>query len=841
MTDTNSPKNTLRDTMSLEEVGKEPSYFEKRMVELGVTAELNRIKLFRTSVMGENKGKEVLEDVPIFREVPQGIEILVYTLDRLTIRHEKEGSRYKKDYCMTRLEKPIVKPNGDTIKYLIPKKKGTYPFFPPSLIEKFEKREEIKVLVLTEGYFKAFKAAMHGADIIGLSSITHMKDQSTGAMHPEIIRLIKVCRVERVVWLTDADCCDITSKEITDGMDLYKRPAGFFRSATMFKDLLNDFDDVEKWFFHVNRKELDEPKGIDDLLIANPDKIDAIIKDLNETGENKFFTKFNITFGTTRIHSYFKLGSVNTFYLHHVERRKDLEGKEFVYNGTRYKYDNEKADCIVVAPGEAKLYFRVGDNYYKFIDVPNKYGQKERRFVTRKKPTINDDHGKSIFRHIPKYEEFCNVPDHANFQQVINNCFNVYNPFEHEPEPKDCTIEDFPKLMEFLYHVFGHGEVNYKHPVTGQQATVKQIDLCLDYLQLLLQKPTQILPILCLVSRENETGKSTFAKFLKMLFTSNVAIVGNSELSENFNSGWATKLIIVCDEAKIDKQVVVEKVKSLSTADKVNLRAMHKDHTEIDFFGKFIFLTNNEENFIYASEEDLRFWVIKVPKLKTKNPDLLDQILEEIPAFLSFMGKRKLATDRCTRMWFDPSMLKTDALKRVIAYSQPTIEKELRQHIKDLFLDFGVDQIMMSRKGIHERIFRGKYEANYLDNILKNNLKVEQYSVEEKNPDGSPKLDMYNQPIRKPVVKRFKFPWIEIKKGEHGDERKPVLIDETGRPYIFKREMFVSEHEEVIHEPDNDIQHIKDELARQDRSEIRLQTKLEMNSDQKNDDNDLPF
>ena len=64
----------------------------------------------------------------------------------------------------------------------------------------------------------------------------------------------------------------------------------------------------------------------------------------------------------------------------------------------------------------------------------------------------------------------------------------------------------------------GHLWEEYKKRVDSGEDAGKVLDeLGLDYVQLLYQQPTQILPILCLVSKKNETGKTTFAKWLKVL------------------------------------------------------------------------------------------------------------------------------------------------------------------------------------------------------------------------------------------------------------------------------------------------------------------------------------
>jgi hypothetical protein len=50
----------------------------------------------------------------------------------------------------------------------------------------------------------------------------------------------------------------------------------------------------------------------------------------------------------------------------------------------------------VETPAEAKHYFRVGDNYYKFIEKINQFGEKEKCFEKRQKSTIQDDHTKDF-------------------------------------------------------------------------------------------------------------------------------------------------------------------------------------------------------------------------------------------------------------------------------------------------------------------------------------------------------------------------------------------------------------------------------------------------------------
>jgi hypothetical protein len=777
--------------MSESEKDIHQEYFDKRMSEMGVRPEDNVCNVL---TFDKEANANVLKPQPVFsvgrEKGREGIDIFVYTLDRCKIAHGREGSRHKTlAYHITRLTNPVVKANGDVKKYHLPPGAGTFPFFPPSVIDAFEQPGDVDTLVLTEGFFKAFTAARHGMMVVGLSSIQHFREKDSQKMYPDVIKFILRKNVKRVIWLQDGDCTNITSKEITDKVDLYRRPNGFFQSAHTFKRLLDDYEHVQKYFAHVLSDDLaGNPKGLDDLLIAFPGKEQEIWEDLLKvSGGNKYFYKEDITWNIRKVHTHFHLGDVLQFYLYHVEKRPDLKDKEFVFNGTHYKYNEEKNVVDVMQPADAKHYFRVGDQYFKYVQIPNKYGVKEQTFRKRQKSTIIEDHGKSICTHIRKYEEFCNVPDHLNYQAVIHGNFNMYAPFEHEPQEGECET-----IISLIKHIFGSGTIKFTHPKTGEKIEIPEYELGLDYLQLLYQKPTQTLPILCLVSRENNTGKTTLAKLLKMIFTQNVAIVGNAELSDNFNASWASKLLVICDEAKIDKQIVVEKLKSLSTAEKIMMNAKGKDHVELDFFAKFILITNNEENFIYASDEDVRYWIRKVPVIKEVNVDLLIDMKDEIGPFLHFLNTRSMKTENLFRAWFHPSLIKTDALKKVIAYSMPTIEKEIRAKLRDMFLDLNVKEIMLTKKIIHKEFFNMKYEDNYLEKVLKEHIRAEMYHEIIPGDEGKEPQKVY-----KPI--RYDYPKIEqrMNVGTGETEFIRVMIKDHGRPFVFKREMFVNETEQL--------------------------------------------
>ncbi len=767
---------------------------------LGITPEVNSLLVHNPEAEWPQSD---YASKPVFTEDKHGnIEILVYRVDGEIVMEEKVGegkmshvnAKYV-PYKIKRLAKPITGKDGKEAKYLFPKGCGSLPFFPPQLVEKFRKKETIKTLFLTEGYFKSFKAAMHGMDIVGLGSITHYRDKDTGGLHSDILKLIEKCGVQNVVWMVDGDCTRLSRKAYEETGDLYTRPFSFFSSMSQIQKMLEKYD-IRKYFMHPlsdEYNELGNPKGLDDFLIALKGREEEFIQDaIGLDRRPKYFYRDEVTYSVQRIHRYFHLGTVEGFIQYHANNYPKLLKEEFIFHGTRYKWNAEKNTCEVVVPADAKRYFRVGDEYYEHIEIPNKYGQLEKVIRKRKKGTILDDHTSKIIKHITRFYDFCVVPDHVNYQQVISGCYNLYAPFEHEAsEDSDC-----PHILDFIKHIFGNRDIRVH--VGDQSYEVNEFDLGMDYVQLLYQQPQQVLPILCLVSRENQTGKSTFAKFLKLLFTANTAIVGNAELANDFNASWAAKLVIVCDEAKIDKAAVLEKVKMQSTGDKIFMNAKGKDHVEIDFFGKFILISNYEENFISVGEEDIRYWVRKVPRLKKPVTNLLSMMKDEIPAFLNYMNKRKMKTECLSRAWFHENFIKTDALKKIIQSSRSTAEKEILEYMRELFIITGAKEILMTPNDVRYEVLRNKFELNYIRRILSDNMKLElwtqyeyqgsKFNTVDELKGAFPKYEEQHLKLNQ-ISRRYSYPRLSESGGD------PVWIAKVGRPFVFHRQNFVSDVE----------------------------------------------
>ena len=354
-----------------------------------------------------------------------------------------------------------------------------------------------------------------------------------------------------------------------------------------------------------------------------------------------------------------------------------------------------------------KTYLRIGSDYYKRIINQDAAGWPFEEVRTWSRQAVIDDEGKKYLETIAKYDAFTNIPDNGMGEvEVLPNLYNLYTPIKHNPMPGN-----WPWTEILLKHVFG-----------------EQYDLGLDYIQLLFTRPLQILPILCLVSRENVTGKTTFLNWLRMIFNGNLIIIGNQDLHSRFNSHYAHKLIIAVDESKIDKDSSLEKLKALATQKTINYEGKFQNAYPIPFFGKFILCSNYEDNFINAKDEDVRYWVRKLSKPVNENINIETDLEAEIPAFIYDLNERKLSTKKKSRMWFEPTAIETDALTAIRYQSKSWMYKELFELVNLYFLknstltSFDADPTDIKQKWF---VINSRAEINYIRKVLKTEFKMD--------------------------------------------------------------------------------------------------------------------
>ena len=314
---------------------------------------------------------------------------------------------------------------------------------------------------------------------------------------------------------------------------------------------------------------------------------------------------------------------------------------------------------------------RIGTTYYKIVRQPNAAGQLIERSIPWTIEAIRQDYGKDFLANVPKYDGFCCVPSHLNYQPVIGSFKNKYSPLSHIP-----AAGEWHCIESLVRHIFGD-----------------QYELGLDYLQILYTMPLQKLPILLLVSEERNTGKSTFLNFLKLLFEANVTFNTNENFRSQFNDDWNGKLVIVVDEVLLNKREDSERLKNLSTTYNYKMEAKGRDREEVSFFAKFVLCSNNEYLPVVIDPGETRYWVRKIPKLTTDDTSFLEKIRHEIPAFLHALANRRLSTTEESRMWFDPKLIDTDALQKIIRANRNRVEMELAELLTDIMVTKGVESV----------------------------------------------------------------------------------------------------------------------------------------------------
>lgn len=95
-------------------------------------------------------------------------------------------------------------------------------------------------------------------------------------------------------------------------------------------------------------------------------------------------------------------------------------------------------------------YMRVGTTLYKVVNQPCANGGYEKKRVVWNNSTLRQDYGKNYLATVPKYDGFCTVPNHLNYQKEIEGFLNLYEPIDHKPQQGD-----FSHIQSLMRHIFG--------------------------------------------------------------------------------------------------------------------------------------------------------------------------------------------------------------------------------------------------------------------------------------------------------------------------------------------------------------------------------------------------
>jgi hypothetical protein len=427
--------------------------------------------------------------------------------------------------------------------------------------------------------------------------------------------------------------------------------------------------------------------------------------------------------------------------------------------GIKFKGDYQKArQFILYEYLDADVpYIRVASKYFKVVKRKNQYGIDVEDIVVWGKDAISDDYGKPFLKRVHKFDDFTVEPCNIGYKNIIDGQYNLYKPFPHKPHPEPVSITDIPTISGLIHHIFG-----------------EQQELGYRYYKILYEYPKQILPVLCLISEERQTGKTTLLNFTQMLFGANFGIINSETLTSAFNSAYAYLNIIGVDETVIEKASAVEKIKMLATASTLNVNMKNINEFNIPFYGKIMMATNKEKDFMRIDTEEIRFWLRKPGTVKRVDPKLNQKFIAEIPKFLRYLHQLDDIEFGKSRMVFTPEEIRNTNLDIVKRESWSGLRKELYLLIQDIFIkDKDKHEIELAVIDIKQFWFENdsRVSRSYIKKVIEDEMKY----------NKSDKIKRYNPPVY------------------YGDSTK------TGTPYIFKRKDFEVPLEDKQHETNRKI------------------------------------
>ena len=363
-------------------------------------------------------------------------------------------------------------------------------------------------------------------------------------------------------------------------------------------------------------------------------------------------------------------------------------------------------------------YIRVGIKYFKKIIKMDRFGINRVELKIWSKDEIKEDHGQAMVKKTARFDDFTIVPNNFDYKPVVNNCYNLYREFTHKAVPGEWK---WTKIL--LRHIFG-----------------EQYNLGIRYLQILYLHPDRLMPILVLVSRERQTGKTTFVNWLNMIFGDNMANISPDDLINQFNGPYVASNIIAVEETLVEKDITVEKIKALATSKFTTVNEKYISQYRMPFYGKIILTSNNEDKFARIDQEEIRFFIRKVPLPTIFNHNIEKDMIPEIPAFLHHLTTLPPVDWTVDRTGFTPEELNNDMLQNIKEESRSGIYKSLVMKIEQLFLNecSKMMEFYAEPDSLKDRFFSRdpRIDAPYIRRILKNDFHLKPMEPTRYRPFG---------------------------------------------------------------------------------------------------------
>jgi len=344
---------------------------------------------------------------------------------------------------------------------------------------------------------------------------------------------------------------------------------------------------------------------------------------------------------------------------------------------------------------EDPKFFQIRDECY----IKVKYHNKRTEIHKIKSQTIKDQYGLNK-SDIPYYEGECYYPSHTEYKPIVDNCINLYHPLPIEPIKGEWRTWE-----KLLRHV---GREKY--------------EILLDYLIVLLRYPLEKLPVIVLVSSENNTGKSTLMWAVTCLLGDNAGFYGQEDLNNTFND-WAMNTLVAFEELS-DIAKSMNRIKAVSTAKKITINRKFLPLFSFEPFCKIMIASNNEEKCLKLSKEDTRYLVLKVPTIETFDPLFDEKIKEEAPAMLHYLLNNPPTIKKQSRMWFPLDSLRTDQLEKIIKASMSSLYQDIEIAVDAIMVENELSELYITVGELAARVSK-QYKASEISSCLRREFNME--------------------------------------------------------------------------------------------------------------------
>lgn len=660
----------------------EQKTFQTKALELYNPNKHNEKAIFEFAIDGETK-TELLETVCA---APESQDILVHFI---TPKLYAKGFRTKStDHSWKIVAKSIVyyaqQINGRT--HSDPEVgQGWEVFFPKRLFSILNKKS--KVLVITECPFSAGFMCSCGIPAAAMPMLEDWKKFQNNDIYKSLIEAIEGTGIERIVLLTNSDSCSI---EYRDNIDLYDKPHTIYYAIERMKNATRETSLEVSWAYLHPDFGYKTPFDFFNFINDTKKDLELFQSEISKkSGPKGYIVKHDVSrMGLNQIKELLGIhrGGAEFFEFHKATIGLD----PFIFKKQVYQYNHESDRAEFVRSEEAHNFINVGGVYFiknvGIDDFGNVYPRTDKfpmGAFEAKFPTFSNDQLKRMRKDIPYFDLYDTRPEHINYLYNWNytdpetnfetKYYNTYHPIYHRPKQGKCDLS-----IAFVKHIFGTDTIIHK----GQP--IEQWELGLDYIKLLYENPKELLPILCLVSEVQKTGKSSFPEWMQAIFQMNVVKVPATDISSRFTGFWAGKLLLYIEEALISKAHDVETLKDLVTSPTQKLELKGVDSVTVKNFTKVIITSNRERSFAPIKDDDVRFWVRKLNPIPGGPVyDFKTKLYNEIPAFLYYLQERPMVTTWEDRGWFNINLIRTEALDAIRSTSSNYSLKTIKEAIVD--------------------------------------------------------------------------------------------------------------------------------------------------------------